>query len=105
VTKTLPETFSQVVSNRTTFRAAFTNGAKLTFRQQLEFKNVKIFELGFQQIGRQDPYVRSQAQFRYDSLQKQISIREGDVKNLLTQVSNVNPQFGAQLKKSSKFLK
>jgi hypothetical protein len=102
---TLKDTFSKVVSNRTTFRAVFTNGTKLTFRQQLDFKNVKIFELDFEVIDREDAYVRSQAQFRYNELKRLIRERKRQLQELVAHVTHTNPQFGAQLKKSSKFLK
>jgi hypothetical protein len=104
VNRTIPETFAKVVSNRTTFKAVFTT-EKLTFRQQLEFKNVKIFELDFAVIARTEDYVRRQAQFRYNSLQTLIRDSENRLQELITHVSNKNPQFGAQLKKASKFLK
>jgi hypothetical protein len=104
VTRTIAETFAKVVSNRTTFKAVLAAN-KLTFRQQLEFKNVKIFELQLDVIPPDNEYVREQAQFRYNFLQRLIRDREVKLQELIAHVSNKNPQLGTQLKKTSKFLK
>jgi hypothetical protein len=91
-----------VTSNRTTFRAIYT-GTSLEFRQQLEFKNVKLFALNFTVLDRTDPYVKNQAQFRYAWLNHRLSEREHLLSDLLEHVRGKNPQLAQQLEKGSKF--
>lgn len=100
--ETLKTMFNHIMSNRTTYRAAFENG-KMTFQQQLEFKAARIFSLQFTQIEDSDEYVRAQAQFRFSEKQHFLSEQLCLLNDLLNHVELKNPQLCQQLKRGSKF--
>ena len=100
--ESLTAMLKNVTSNRTTFKAVF-EGDKLTFRQQLEFKAVRIFTLPFQQIDDNDEYVRAQAQFRFSEKQHFLSEQLAVLNDLFEHVEKKNPQLCQQLKRGSKF--
>jgi hypothetical protein len=74
VDTTLNSTVTSVMSNGTTFKAIY-DSAKLLFRQQLQFKNVKIFELPFEVLDRSDEYVGIEPQCQYNA-ERYVSFRE-----------------------------
>lgn len=100
--ESLTSMLKNVTSNRTTYKAVFEND-KLTFRQQLEFKAVRIFTLAFQQIDDGDEYVRAQAQFRFSEKQHFLSEQLALLNDLFEHVERKNPQLCQQLKRGSKF--
>jgi serine/threonine-protein kinase RIO1 len=98
---TLKTTLTNVMTNRTTFKAVYS-GRTLLFRQQLEFKAVKIFEIDFVQLAKDDPYVKAQAQFRYNRLQYAIRKQEGSLTQLITHIEQKDKSLAQQIKKSTK---
>lgn len=100
--ESLTTMLKNVTSNRTTFKAVFEND-KLTFRQQLEFKAVRIFTLAFAQVDESDEYVRAQAQFRFSEKQHFLSEQLALLNDLFEHVERKNPQLCQQLKRGSKF--
>jgi hypothetical protein len=98
---TLKSTLTNVMTNRTTFKATYSDG-RLLFRQQLEFKAVKIFELEFVQLPNDDPYVKAQAQFRYNSLQYAIRRQEAVLGQLFSHIEQKDKSLSQQIKKSTK---
>jgi hypothetical protein len=106
VASTLIKTLASVTANRTTFKAIFTPEAvpaKLLFRQQLEFKNIKIFELEFALLPNTDRYVKDQAQFRYNRIQRLIEAQKSKLLEFFAHVEAQQKQLGQQLRKASKF--
>jgi hypothetical protein len=101
VDSTLKKTLSSVMSNRTTFKAIFES-EKLLFRQQLEFKNVKIFELEFVVLDKEDPYVKDQAQYRYNRVQRLIRSQDAKLVDLYAHIEQQDKGLSQQFKRSSK---
>lgn len=102
--ESLQTVLDHVTSNRSTYKAIFSKG-QLQFKQQLEFKSVKIFALKFDILDAADEYVRAQAQFRYTEKQHELSERMHLLNDLFAHVQEKNPQLYQQLKRSSKFAK
>lgn len=102
--KSLTTVLEHVTANRTTYKAVFRKGV-LTFKQQLEFKSVKIFALKFEVLEPGNDYVREQAQSRYTEKQHLLSERMYLLNDLFEHVEEKNPQLYQQLKRSSKFAK
>ena len=100
--ESLKTMLKNVTSNRTTYKAVFENN-KLTIRQQLEFKAVRIFTLDFTQIDDNDEYVRAQAQFRFSEKQHFLSEQLAVLNDLFDHVESKNAQLCQQLKRGSKF--
>lgn len=100
--ESLKTILKNVTSNRTTYKGIFENN-KLTFRQQLEFKAVRIFTLEFAQVDENDEYVRAQAQFRFSEKQHFLSEQMHLLNDLFSHVESKNPQLCQQLKRGSKF--
>jgi hypothetical protein len=101
VGETLKKTLENVVNNRTTFKAEYSAG-KLSFKQQLEFKSVKIFDLQFVELPRDDEYVKVQAQFRYGIVQTNIRTQERKLKDLFRHIQNKDAALAQQFRKASK---
>lgn len=111
--ETFPDFIQNVVkimenvnSNRTTFRAIYEvsdSACVLTFKQQLEFKSIKIFALNFQQWERGEEYIKEQAQFRYNEKEHLLRDQIQVLKELLDHVDSKNPQLAQQLRRGSKF--
>jgi hypothetical protein len=98
----LKTVLKNVATNRSTFRATFEEG-HLVFRQQLEFKTVKIFSIEFSGLGAGDEYVKKQAQFRFTEKQHLLNGQLALLKDLFRHVESKNAIMAQQVRKGSKF--
>ena len=95
-----PKQLKNVVKNVSTNRiqfSAFFDGEKITFKQKLQFKSVKIFELTFTKYDVDDPYVTIQAQYRFQVSTVRLYHQEKKMKLLREHIQSQNPVLAKQL--------